>query len=353
MLLFSGVSANINEEFATFLNGNAPVGSEVFEKMWERFESQQGKNSPNSLKSIAYRKNIFATRVEDIISHNKDSSSSYKKGINKFSDMTEEEFNAHFHLNQISEEQHCSATEQRQSLKAKNDAPDSYDWRDNAGVSPVKNQGKCGSCWTFSTVGALEAHSLIKYGSFDSLSEQQLVDCAGDYDNFGCNGGLPSHAFEYISSVGGISTEAAYPYFGVDNKCSVDASTFALGVTGGSFNITEGDEVSLKTALFEHGPVSIAFEVVNGFSAYASGVYSSDVCLNTTGDVNHAVLAVGYGTENGLDYWIVKNSWGADWGDKGFFKIARGVNMCGVAVCNSFPLDVVKLSAQTSTDIIQ
>jgi cathepsin H len=320
--------------------------------MWERFESQQGKNSPNNLKSIAYRKNIFATTVEDIISHNKASSSTYQKGINKFSDMTEEEFNAHFQLNQITEEQHCSATEETQSLMATIDAPDSYDWREHSGVSPVKNQGKCGSCWTFSTVGALEAHSLIKFGSFDSLSEQQLVDCAGDYDNHGCEGGLPSHAFEYISAVGGISTETAYPYNAADNLCSVDRSTFALGVSG-SFNITEGDEVSLKTALFEHGPVSIAFEVVDGFRDYLSGVYSSDVCLNSTADVNHAVVAVGYGSENGTDYWIVKNSWGADWGDEGFFKISRGVNMCGVAVCNSFPLDLVKLSAGSTTDIIQ
>lgn len=162
----------------------------------------------------------------------------------------------------------------------------------------------------------------MKYGTFDSLAEQQLVDCAGDYDNHGCEGGLPSHAFEYIAAAGGISTETAYPYFAEDRNCTVDPTTFALEVVGGAFNITEGDEDAMKVAVFEKGPVSIAFEVVDGFRDYLQGVYTSTVCKNGTGDVNHAVVAVGYGVdENGEAYWIVKNSWGDDWGDGGFFKI--------------------------------
>lgn len=119
-------------------------------------------------------------------------------------------------------------------------------------------------------------------------------------------------------------------------------------MTGGSFNITEGDEEQLKTAIFSRGPVSIAFMVVDGFRDYSVGVYSSDVCKNTTADVNHAVLAVGYGVEDDIPYWIVKNSWGPEWGDKGFFKILRGKNMCGVAVCNSFPNNVEKLTKDTA-----
>lgn len=220
--------------------------------------------------------------------------------------------------------------------------PPFWDWRKLHGVSPVKDQGHCGSCWTFSTVGCLEAHTLIKYGSTDYYAEQQLVDCAQDFDNHGCNGGLPSHAFEYIQHAGGISTEKSYPYYAEDRECTVDPKTFALKVSGGSVNITEGDEEELKAALFGHGPVSIAFQVVDGFRDYSTGVYTSDTCKNGTMDVNHAVLAVGYGTENGVDYWIVKNSWGAKWGDQGFFKIQRGVNMCGVAMCNAFPAKVIK-----------
>jgi len=205
---------------------------------------------------------------------------------------------------------------------ATKDAPENYDWREHGGVSPVKNQAKCGSCWTFSTVGCLEAHALIKYGTYEGgYSEQQLVDCAQAFDNHGCEGGLPSHAFEYIKYTGGISTEDKYPYFAQDEKCTVKKTTFALQVGGGSFNITQGDEDQMKTAIYEKGPVSIAFQVVNGFRDYKTGVYTSDTCKSGSSDVNHAVLAVGYGVEDSVPYWIVKNSWGAEWGDQGFFKI--------------------------------
>lgn len=123
-------------------------------------------------------------------------------------------------------------------------------------------------------------------------------------------------------------------------NCTANSSSFSVGVAGGSVNITQGDEDEMLHAVFEHGPVSIAFQVVDGFRDYATGVYTSTVCLNTADNVNHAVLAVGFGNENGTDYWIVKNSWSSAWGDHGFFKIQRGVNMCGVSNCNSYPQDV-------------
>jgi len=159
----------------------------------------------------------------------------------------------------------------------------------------------------------------------------------------------------YIEGATGISTETAYPYTAKDGACTADPSTFVLDVEGGSVNITEGDEVELADALYNHGPVSVAFEVVDGFRDYKTGVYKSTVCKDTTEDVNHAVVAVGYGTENGTPYWLVKNSWGADWGDEGYFKIERGVNMCGIAVCNSYPKSVVRLgeAAKADTQFLQ
>jgi cathepsin H len=167
------------------------------------------------LKSLDHRKIAFAESIDRIIEHNS-KESSFKMGINAFSDMTDAEFSAHFNLEKIQEAQHCSAT-QRQSVEAVGDIPSEWNWREHAGVSPVKNQGSCGSCWTFSTVGALEAHTMIKYdGNTDFYSEQQLVDCPKDFDTHGCNGGLPSHAFEYIRYAGGISTEEAYPYYAWD-----------------------------------------------------------------------------------------------------------------------------------------
>jgi cathepsin H len=257
--------------------------------------------------------------------------------------MTFEQLSEHFHLkeNEENAEQNCSATRSSPlTASGANDVPSSWDWSDHGGVSPVKDQGSCGSCWTFSTVGCLEAAQLIQNGRLVTYSEQQLVDCAGAFDNHGCNGGLPSHAFEYLNYAGGISTEDAYPYYAVDRACTVDPSTFKLSV-GHSQNITEGDEDELKTAVYKQ-PVSVAFQVVDDFDGYKEGVYTSTNCASGPSDVNHAVLAVGYGTdESGMDYWIVKNSWGTTWGDKGFFKIERGVNMCGIAQCNSYP-DSVK-----------
>jgi cathepsin H len=175
---------------------------QVFHKLWNSFKNQKnlGMASPNAGKVETERMENFADTIRDIIAHNK-KGLSYRMGLNKFSDLSEQEFKDYFHLkeNTVRAEQHCSATDQRQSVRKVGEPDVAYDWREHQGVSPVKNQGSCGSCWTFSTVGCLEAHSLIKYGSFDSLAEQQLVDCAQAFDNHGCNGGLPSHAFEYIA----------------------------------------------------------------------------------------------------------------------------------------------------------
>ena len=261
--------------------------------------------------------------------------------------MTFEEIEDHFHLveNAKNAPQNCSATRSSPlTADGNDDAPDSWNWQNHGGVSPVKDQGNCGSCWTFSTVGCLESAHLIKYGTLATYAEQQLVDCAGDFDNNGCNGGLPSHAFEYLFYAGGIASEDAYPYEAVDQTCTVKTSDFILSV-GHSTNITAGDETELKAAVYQQ-PVSVAFQVVDDFSDYTTGVYSSTTCANGPSDVNHAVLAVGYGTDDsGMDYWMVKNSWGTSWGDKGFFKIERGVNMCGIADCNSHPSDVNEISS--------
>ncbi|CDW81400.1 cathepsin h [Stylonychia lemnae] len=350
-LLFSSLAlANINKDFAHILDGTSAVTLDDIEVMYSKFVQQykqQMNYSPSSqFKSQTIdRKMIFAQKVQEIIKHNTAPSVSYKKGLNPFSDMTEEEFVSYYNIN-AQAEQNCSATKRSEIPQLMGDGiPEQWDWRDKGIVSPVKNQGHCGSCWTFSTVGCLEAHYLKRYGQFKNLSEQQLVDCASAYDNHGCNGGLPSHAFEYVKDNGGISTEASYPYQAVTNQCTVNPSSYAVGVRGGAVNISLSEE-DLRQALFNNGPISIAFQVVDGFRDYSSGVYVSSTCKNGPSDVNHAVLAVGYGTENGVNYWLIKNSWGAAWGDKGFFKMQRGVNMCGVAVCNSYPQEVYDISQE-------
>lgn len=190
--------------------------------------NQEYDSPARGVKSEAARMSDLHAAVDSVVAHNSDPAHSYKAGLNAYSDMTDAEFAAHFRLQQVQEDQHCSATKDRQGVEQLGAIPENWDWRDHDGVSPVKNQGHCGSCWTFSTVGTLEAHSLLKYKEFDSLAEQQLVDCAGAYDNHGCQGGLPSHAFEYIAAAGGISTEVAYPYKAVDQNCTVKPATFAL-----------------------------------------------------------------------------------------------------------------------------
>jgi cathepsin H len=240
-LLLSSASAfqakNTNTLFSAQLNGEKQMTHEHFEMMFRFFESEF--ESPNKgVKSLDHRKIAFADSIERIIEHNSQEGVAFKKAINSFSDMTDEEFTAHFNLKQIQEDQHCSATS-RDSIEALGEVPSEWNWREHSGVSPVKNQGHCGSCWTFSTVGALEAHTMIKYdGVTDFYAEQQLVDCAQAFDNHGCEGGLPSHAFEYVKYAGGISTESAYPYTAKDETCTVKSDTFALSVPQGSFNIT-------------------------------------------------------------------------------------------------------------------
>lgn len=254
-------------------------------------------------------------------------------GVNEFSDLTWDEFKKH----RLGAAQNCSATTRGNHKLTDAALPLLKDWRESGIVSPVKNQGSCGSCWTFSSTGALEAAYAQAFGKGISLSEQQLVDCAGAFNNFGCNGGLPSQAFEYIKYNGGLETEAAYPYTGKDGVCKYSSENVAVKVRD-SVNITLGAEDELKHAVGIVRPVSVAFEVVDGFRSYNGGVYTSTTCGSDPMDVNHAVLAVGYGVENGVPYWLIKNSWGADWGDNGYFKMEMGKNMCGVATCASYPV---------------
>ena len=332
-----------NEEFKNQLNGNEMPRIDM---MFSRFIEE--KSSAVDLSEDG-RYEIFENKVLEVIAHNTDPEATYTRGLNRHSAMTYQEVKDYYNMDKVNDhaKQNCSATkrEEGSTYTPLEDVPDSWNWRDHNGVSPVKDQGSCGSCWTFSTVGCLESAHLIKYGSLQTYAEQQLVDCAGAFDNHGCNGGLPSQAFEYIMYNGGLASEADYPYFAEDRNCTVEASMYEIDVVTGAVNITADDEVELKDAVYNYGPTSVCFEVVDDFSDYTSGVYSSTTCGNTQQDVNHAVLAVGYGNENGMDYWLVKNSWGTSWGDEGFFKIQRGVNMCGIAMCNSHPADVSEVNS--------
>ncbi|KAK2842255.1 hypothetical protein Q5P01_012455 [Channa striata] len=290
-------------------------------------------NKAYSLEEYFDRLQIFTDNKRRIDRHNA-GNHSFTMRLNQFSDMTFSEFQKAFLL---SEPQNCSATKGNY-LSSNGPLPDSIDWRKKGNyVTPVKNQGGCGSCWTFSTTGCLESVTAIATGKLVPLSEQQLVDCAQDFNNHGCNGGLPSQAFEYIMYNKGLMTENDYPYKAFEDKCRYKPELAAAFVKE-VMNITAYNEMEMLDAVATHNPVSFAFEVTNDFMSYHEGVYTSTKCHNTTDKVNHAVLAVGYGKDNGIPYWIVKNSWGPMWGMNGYFLIERGKNMCGLAACSSYPV---------------
>ncbi|KAF4725977.1 hypothetical protein FOZ63_008683, partial [Perkinsus olseni] len=205
------------------------------------------------------------------------------------------------------------------------DLPASVDWRDKNVLNPIKNQGNCGSCWAFSATGALEAQYAIATGKLLSFSEQQLVDCSTDYGNNGCDGGLMEYAYDYIRD-NGIDLDSTYPYNAKKNKCQdtlvKKADGLSVGEVNGFYKLDSTD-AALMTALVA-APVSIAMYADSNFRFYSSGVYSSYMCQIVGDSINHGIVAVGYGTEEGKDYYLMRNSWGPSWGLDGYFKIKRG-----------------------------
>ncbi|OQR72774.1 cathepsin L-like [Tropilaelaps mercedesae] len=263
------------------------------------------------------------------------SEAGFRLGINQFADMTNEEFRKTFlgHRYSANHVSHADSTFEATGIQ---NLPAKVDWTTKGYVTPVKNQGQCGSCWAFSTTGSLEGQHFKKTGKLVSLSEQNLIDCSDAQGNNGCNGGLMDLAFDYIKANGGIDTEQSYPYSAVDGICEFKKRAIGAKVTG-YVDIKNGDESALKEAVATVGPVSIAIDASSPhFQLYSSGVYTASDCSSV--ELDHGVLAVGYGHEDGKDYWLVKNSWGTSWGIDGYIKMIRNKdNRCGIATQASYP----------------
>lgn len=213
-------------------------------------------------------------------------------------------------------------------------APVSMDWRQSGAVTSVKNQGSCGSCYSFAATAALEGAFKVKTGTLVDLSTQQLLDCTSGYGNMGCSGGLMSNCFNYLKSYK-MQTLSSYPYIGYKSTCKYNSANGKFNVLS-YVNILKGDVAAHMNALV-NGPVAVAMAASSSVvSQYRSGIISSTAC--GTG-LNHGVTMVGYGTENGTNYWIVKNSWGSNWGESGYFRILKsstnGVGICGILSLSS------------------
>lgn len=326
--LVAASNIHLNDKYADVMEGRHELTQPLLREIYDGFVSRFNHKGED-------RFEIFSNNVRKMVEHNR-KKLTWTQGINDFADLTFEEFKKL----RLMKPQDCSATEHNLRITRKAvGIPASYEWNSFGVVTPVKDQDDCGSCWAFSTVSALESHwNILGKGKNITFSEQQLVDCAGDFENYGCDGGLPSQAFEYIKAAKGIESDITYPYTARDGSC-VFRRSIAIGYAKyGSYNITEGDETELADRLYNVGPVSVSFEVLDSFQFYKSGVYSVPDCGTGTQDINHAVLATGYGTENGVKFWNIKNSWSTEWGVKGYFKIQRDVNMCAISQCNSYPL---------------
>jgi len=285
---------------------------------------------------LVLRRSIYAANVASYEAHNAQNLS-WTMGANKFSDLTGEEWKAAYTGGYRAKEKRSVNVDL--SLLHGAAPPKEVDWTTKGAVTPVKNQGQCGSCWAFSTTGSTESSYFLAKGTLVSLSEQELVDCAGKEGNQGCNGGLMDYGFQYIIDNKGICTEASYPYTAKDGTCKSTTCTKS-GVTVTGFTDVPTDSETALMAAIAQQPISIAIEADQAsFQGYTGGVLTA-ACGT---QLDHGVLAVGYGAEGTNDFYKVKNSWGADWGAKGYVMLGRGAKyngnkgQCGIQMDPSFP----------------
>jgi cathepsin L len=332
---------------ALFAAAHAVSFFDLVKEEWHAYKLEHKKTYESETEEN-FRLKIFMDNRHKIAKHNQlyeQGNISYNLKLNKYADLLHHEFVRQLNgFNKTASLKLFKGTprtveEPVTFIEPANvEVPSSADWRTKGAVTDIKDQGHCGSCWSFSATGALEGQHFRKTGVLVSLSEQNLVDCSASYGNNGCNGGLMDNAFQYIKDNGGIDTEKSYPYEAQDDTCKYNKAN--SGATDKGFvDIPQGNENKLKIALATVGPVSVAIDASHeSFQFYSSGVYYEPQCDSE--QLDHGVLAVGYGTaEKGEDYYIVKNSWGTTWGDAGYVKMARNKkNHCGIATSASYPL---------------
>ncbi|KAL8538683.1 hypothetical protein ACS0TY_000628 [Phlomoides rotata] len=306
------------------------------EHRFKSFIQEFGKYYPTR-EEYLHRLGVFAKNLIRAVEHQALDPTAVH-GVTQFSDLSAEEFERMYMgvkggTAAASLWENAAVSEEMEVR----DLPKSFDWREKGAVTAVKNQGSCGSCWAFSTTGAIEGANFIATGKLLNLSEQQLVDCdhsCVDKDSCdeGCSGGLMTTAYKYLIDAGGIEEENSYPYTGKGGECKFRPDKVAVKVS--NYTKVPVDEDQIAAHLVRYGPLAVA---INGvfMQTYIGGVSCPLICLKKA--LNHGVLVVGYGSRGYSflrlgykPYWIVKNSWGNNWGEHGYYRLCRGHGMCGM-----------------------
>ncbi|XP_064434984.1 procathepsin L-like [Mirounga angustirostris] len=315
----------------------APEADQSSDARWSRWKAAHGKLYDEN--EEGWRRAVWTKNMQMIERHNQEYSQgkhSFAMAMNAFGDLTSEEFKQV--LNDLKIQKREEGNVFQAPLFA--ETPSSVDWREKGYVTPVKDQGQCQSCWAFSATGALEGQMFRKTGKLVSLSEQNLLDCSRSQGNEGCRGGLIDYAFQYVKDNGGLDSEESYPYLARSESCKYRPEKSAANVT--TFWHVLNKEDGLMTTVATVGPVSAAVDSSpDSFQFYKKGIYYDPNCSSES--LNHGVLVVGYGFEgaesDNQKYWIVKNSWGTNWGMQGYMLLAKDRdNHCGIATMASFPV---------------
>ncbi|KAL6296214.1 hypothetical protein ACE6H2_004356 [Prunus campanulata] len=308
--------------------------------IYEGWLAKHGK-AYNGLGEKESRFQIFKDNLRYIDDHNA-KNLSYKLGLNRFADLSNDEYRSTFLGTKTRAQKkrlsNRNTKSDRYAPRVGDSLPDSVDWRKEGVVNPIKDQGSCGSCWAFATISSVEGINKLVTGDLLSLSEQELVDCDKTY-NEGCNGGLMDYAFEFIISNGGIDSEEDYPYKGYDATCDTYRKNAKVVSIDDYEDVPAYDEKALQKAVANQ-PIAVAIEGGGrDFQLYNSGVFTGRCGTS----LDHGVTVVGYGTDKGVDYWIVRNSWGGSWGEEGYIRMERNLGntahgICGIAMEASYPV---------------